>query len=265
MPIRVCVAGATGWTGSQVTRGLLSHPEFKVAAAIARRQTGRDVGEALGLPPSGVAISASLEEAAQAPIDVLIDYTKPDSVKARVLDALGRGIRVVIGTSGLSARDFAEIEEAAQSRGLGVIAAGNFSLTAALAKHFALIAARHLPSWEIIDYSHADKVDAPSGTTRELAEALAEVKANTIAHPIGKTLGYPEARGASIAGTQVHALRLPGYVAGFEAHFGLPQERLVLKHEAGSGADPYVRGTLLAASKVMQTQGLVRGLDRLIL
>src|SRR5438093_11363426 len=94
------------------------------------------------------------------PTDVLIDYTSPDTVNAHILKALAKGVHVVVGTSGLTASDFEEIEQRAQELNLGVIAAGNFSLTAALAKHFALIAAKFLPSWEIIDYASADKIDA---------------------------------------------------------------------------------------------------------
>jgi 4-hydroxy-tetrahydrodipicolinate reductase len=51
---------------------------------------------------------------------------------------------------------------------------------------------------------------------------------------------------------------------GHEPIFGLPEERLSIRHDAGSGAQPYVSGTLLAARKVMQVSGLVRGLDRLL-
>src|SRR2546426_763806 len=94
---------------------------------------------------------------------------------------------------------------------VGVIAAGNFSITAALAKHFALIAAQYLPSWEIIDYASADKIDAPSGTTRELAEALATVAQNQLTVPLEQTHGPRAARGATIDGAQVHSIRLPGY------------------------------------------------------
>jgi 4-hydroxy-tetrahydrodipicolinate reductase len=185
-------------------------------------------------------------------------------VKARALAALEMGIRVVVGTSGLSAADFADIAALAQAKSLGVIAAGNFSITAALAKHFALIAAKHLPSWEIVDYAHAGKIDAPSGTARELAEALAAVKAAKIEHPVEKTVGYKEARGANVAGTQVHSVRLPGFMVAFESIFGLPDERLSIRHDAGAGAGPYVNGTLLAAKKVMDVRGLVRGLDTLL-
>ena len=100
-------------------------------------------------------------------------------VKGRILAALDKGVRVVVGTSGLTASDYADIAQRAEARKLGVIAAGNFSITAALAKHFALIAAHYLPSWEIIDYASAAKIDAPSGTTRELAEELATISQNS--------------------------------------------------------------------------------------
>lgn len=265
MAIRVCVAGVTGWTGSAVARAIVASDEFELTGAIARRQAGRDAGEMLGLPANGVVITAGLTEALTRPADVLVDFTSPDSVKQRTLEALSRGVRVVIGTSGLTTADFAEIERTATENRLGVIAAGNFSLTAALAKHFALLAAKHLPSWEIIDYAHAEKPDAPSGTTRELAEALGEVAENKLAVPVEQTHGPHEARGASIAGTQVHSVRLPGIVLAFETIFGLPNERLTIRHDAGKGAEPYVNGTLLAVRRVMQMVGLVRGLDRLLL
>jgi hypothetical protein len=142
-----------------------------LTGAIARRSVGQDVGVLLGLPKNGVVVVGTLEEALANPPDVLVDYTSPDSVKHRVLEALVRGIRVVIGTSGLTAADYRDIEQMATEKRLGVIAAGNFSLTAALAKYFALIAARHLPSWEIIDYSHAEKPDAPSGNANRWSGA----------------------------------------------------------------------------------------------
>ena len=264
MPIKLCVAGATGWTGSAVTRRILQTPAFQLVGVIARQSAGRDIGAVLGGPNAGVKVAASLADVLPAQPDVLIDYTRPDSVKTRVLDALDHGVRVVIGTSGLTADDYRDIDAHARRQSLGVIAAGNFSITAALAKHFALLAARHLPSWEIIDYAHAGKIDAPSGTTRELAEELAEIAPNQLELPLDQTHGAKEARGATIAGTQVHSVRLHSYVIAFETIFGLPDERLTIRHDAGAGAEPYVAGTLLAAQRVMHTTGLVRGLDRLL-
>jgi len=260
----VCVAGATGWTGSLVARQLIASSEFELTGAVARTQAGQDIGLALGLPEVGLKIVATLDEAIQTPTDVLIDYTKPGVVKGHILAALDKGIRVVVGTSGLATADYAEIEQKALAQQLGVIAAGNFSITAALAKHFALIAARYLPSWELLDYASAGKVDAPSGTVRELAEELGNVAKNQLARPIEETLGLKEARGATIGGSQVHSVRLPSYVIAFETIFGLPNERLTIRHDAGSGADPYVSGTLLATRRVMQLTGLVRGLDRIM-
>jgi 4-hydroxy-tetrahydrodipicolinate reductase len=272
MTIRVCVAGATGWAGAAITRHLLAaststespDTEFTLVSAVARQMAGSDIGEALGLAPAGISITRTVDEALGMPTDVLIDYTRPDVVKAHTLTALERGVRVVIGTSGLTATDYEVLDRTARERGLGVIAAGNFSITAALAKHFALMAAKYVPSWELIDYAHADKVDAPSGTVRELAEELSQVGQPHIGVPIEQTHGVPAARGATIEGTQVHSIRLPGYVIAFEAVFGLPDERLTLRHDAGAGAGPYVAGTLLAAREVLATTGLVRGLDRLL-
>jgi 4-hydroxy-tetrahydrodipicolinate reductase len=264
MTIKVCVAGATGWVGQVLVREIVKSSEFTLSGAIARGSAGVDIGTVLGLEPVGVTVSGTLSAALSMPTDVVVDYTSPGSVKDRTLEALSRGVRVVIGTSGLMASDFHEIDEMARRSGLGVIAAGNFSITAALAKHFALIAARHLHSWEIIDYAHADKPDAPSGTTREIAEELASISQNQIEVPIAQTHGNPQARGATIGGTQVHSVRLPSYVIGFEAIFGLPDERLTIRHDAGSGAKPYVGGTLMAVQKVMTTRGVVRSLNRLL-
>jgi 4-hydroxy-tetrahydrodipicolinate reductase len=262
--LRVCVAGVTGWTGSAVARAILQSEAFALTGAVARRAAGMDAGEAAGMPRAGVPVAATLGEALVAPVDVLIDFTHPESVKARTMEALDRDLRVVIGTSGLSGADFDEIADAATARGLGVIAAGNFSITAALAKHVALLAARYLPAREIVDYASADKPDAPSGTARELAEALAEIRSNHIRYPVAKTIGEVAARGADVAGTQVHSVRLPGYTLGFETLFGLPDERLTIRHDAGPGAGPYVAGALLAAERVMEVSGLVRGLDALL-
>jgi 4-hydroxy-tetrahydrodipicolinate reductase len=63
---------------------------------------------------------------------------------------------------------------------------------------------------------------------------------------------------------QVHALRLPSFILSCEVLFGLPDERLTIRHDAGASAAPYVAGTLLAIRHVVKIQGLVRGLDSLI-
>jgi len=93
MAIRVCVAGATGWAGAAITRQILASTDFVLAGAVARQQAGSDIGAALGLPHSGIRIAGTVTEALQAPTDVLIDYTRPDAVKAHTLAALAAGVR----------------------------------------------------------------------------------------------------------------------------------------------------------------------------
>jgi 4-hydroxy-tetrahydrodipicolinate reductase len=115
-----------------------------------------------------------------------------------------------------------------------------------MAQAAALLAARHLPSWEVIDYADARKPDAPSGTVRELPERLGQVRPPVVERPV-ETTAAPEARGAGVGGTRVHSLRLASFTVSTEVVFGLPDERLSIRHDAGASAAPCVAGTLLAA------------------
>jgi len=266
--IRVVLAGATGWVGRALVAALAKTDDLQLAAAVGRSAAGRDAGEAAGIARNGVAIMASLEEALRTPADVVVDYTKPQAVKAHALAAIAAGRHVVIGTSGLGAADFDEIEAKALASGVGVIAAGNFSITATLLKRFTLEAARYVHDVEIIDYASASKPDTPSGTGRELAEMLSARRQAPTSTPVEKLTGIPATRGAGVKTgahpVQVHSLRLPGFVLSVESVFGAPDERLTIRHDAGSSASPYVAGTLLAIRKVSGIRGLVRGLEGLI-
>jgi 4-hydroxy-tetrahydrodipicolinate reductase len=248
--IRVCVAGITGWTGGPVAAAVGAAPDLELVAGVSR---------------SDAASFASVAEALDTvPADVLVDYTHAAAVKGNVLAALDRGVSVVIGSSGLSASDYDEIDAKAREREVGVIAAGNFSLTAALLVRFAADAARHLEAWEVIDYASASKQDAPSGTARELAERLDSVRAPALGVRLEDVLGAPEARGATVGGTQVHSLRLPSFVVSTEVVFAADGERLSIRHDAGETPAPYVAGTLLAIRAVPGRVGLTRGLDQLL-
>ncbi len=248
--IRVCIAGITGWTGSAVAEGVRGADDLELVSGVARTdpQQFSSVGDALD------AVGA----------DVLVDYTHAGAVEANVRAALERGVGVVVGSSGLSADDYAAIDALARERGVGVIAAGNFSLSAALVLRFATEAARHFDSWEVIDFASAGKQDVPSGTARELAERLDAVRRPALGVPLDAVLGAPEARGATVAGTQVHSLRLPGFVVSTEVVFASGGERLTLRHDAGPTPEPYVAGTLLAIRALPGRVGLTRGLDRLL-
>jgi 4-hydroxy-tetrahydrodipicolinate reductase len=262
--VSVCLAGATGWTGRALVPAIAGAPDLALRSAVSRSAAGRDLGEALGGEPLGVAVHGAVAEALDG-VDVLVDYTHAAVVKGNVMTAVEAGVHVVVGSSGLTAEDFAEIDAAARERSVGVVAAGNFSLTAALAQAAALLAAQHLPQWEILDYASASKPDVPSGTARELAERLAEVRRPALGHPIETLHGPQEARGATVAGTQVHSVRVPSFVVSTEIVFGLPDERLTIRHDAGGTAEPYVAGTLIAIRRAPALLGVWRGLDRLLL
>ena len=262
--LSVCLAGATGWTGRALVRGILDAPDLRLAAAVSRSAAGADLGEALGGDALGVPVHATVAEALDG-VDVLVDYTSATAVRANTLAAVSAGVPVVVGSSGLTAEDFAAIDAAARERGVGVVASGNFSLTAAMAQAAALLAARHLPQWEVIDYASATKPDVPSGTARELAERLGAVRRPAIGHPIADLHGPQEARGATVGGTQIHSVRLPSFVVSTEVVFGLPDERLTIRHDAGGTPEPYVAGTLIAVRRVPGLVGVTRGLDTLLL
>jgi len=264
MTLGVVVAGATGWTGRAVAEAVLQASDLTLRSGVSRSAAGIDLGQAWGGPPNGVPVHATVAEALDE-ADVLVDYTSHAAVRDHVMAAIAREIHVVIGSSGLSGEDFAEIDAAARAAGVGVVAAGNFSLTAALAQAAALLAARFLPDREIVDYASSTKRDSPSGTARELAERLAEVSRPVPEVPLEQTAGHVEARGVTLGGTQVHSLRLPGFTVSTEVVFAAPDERLIIRHDAGTSAAPYVAGTLLAIRAVPRRTGLVRGLDTLLL
>jgi 4-hydroxy-tetrahydrodipicolinate reductase len=254
--IRVCIAGATGWTGRALVPAVVDAPDLALVSAVSRSAAGTEL--------DGVPVHGTVAEALDG-VDVMIDYTSATAVKDNTLAAVHAGVAVVIGTSGLTGRDFEEIDAAARERGVGVVASGNFSLTAAMCQAGALLAARHLPHWEVIDYASATKPDVPSGTARELAERLGEVRPPEIGVPVADLHGPQEARGADVAGTQLHSIRLPSFVVSTEVVFGLPDERLTIRHDAGGTPEPYVAGTLLAVRRVTDLTGVTRGLDTLLL
>jgi len=264
MALRICIAGATGWAGSSLSKAIFNTSDLTIHGAVSRKHAGGLLGNVIDVPGLNVEIKGTVEEALETETDIFFDYTLPDVVKRNVLIAIERGIPVVIGTSGLMESDFVEIDQAALRKNVGVIAAGNFAITTVLLERFAIEAARHLSSWEVLDYASAQKPDAPSGFSRELAFRMSQVKSPEEHYPIEKTIGKKESRGATFYESQIHSIRLPGYVISLEIIFGEAHERLILRHDAGTGAEPYLAGALLAIRKVRQYKGLIRGLERIM-
>lgn len=261
MTIRVCLAGATGWAGAALARGIVQTQDLELVSGVSRQYASKTVGQALGISNQNAPLFASAQEALAVPCDVLVEYTKPDIAKENIRVALQHGAHVVIGTSGLTDQDFTEIDALAQAQQRGVLAVGNFSLAVFVMNKCAEIAARYFPEYEIIDYAHADKKDSPSGTTRELAQRLAHIRAPRVEVPIDETQGPKEARGTAQHGIQVHSVRLPGYVISSEVIFGMLGDRLSIRYDGGPSAAAYVDGALLSIRRVGSFVGLKRGLD----
>jgi 4-hydroxy-tetrahydrodipicolinate reductase len=259
--IRVCLAGATGWAGTALSRGIFNTSDIELVSAVSRSHAGHSLGEVLGIEDLTAPVFSKVEDALKTNPDVFVEYTKPDAARHNVYSALKNGAHVVIGTSGLSNETYQEINAVALEANRGVLAVGNFALTVVLLQKFAEMSAKYIPHWEIIDYADSGKKDVPSGTARELADRLSRVQESQLDVPLDEIEGPIETRGARLHGSQVHSIRLPGYIISIDAIFGMPDQKLILRHESGSSAEPYVNGALLAIREVGKLVGVHRGLD----
>jgi len=262
--IDVCFAGITGWTAPAIVAAIEEADDLTLSAGVSRSAAGQSLAAVTGSGSRGFVYATVAEALESAEADVLVDYTSAAAVRNNVWTSVEAGVPVVVGSSGLTAGDYEELDHLARDRGVGVIAAGNFSVMAAVLRRAAAMAARHLGQWEIIDYASDDKPDVPSGTSAELAETLAQVRTPGLTVALADLHGPVEARGADVAGSRVHSVRLPSFVVTTEVVFGGPGERLIMRHDPGLTPDPYVPGTLLAIRAVAGVVGVRRGLDSLL-
>lgn len=260
--IKVFIAGATGWAGSALSKGVCENKNMELVGALSRKHNGENLSEVLGINYNNIPIFEDIQSALdKTDFDVLIDYTRPEVGKKNIIESLKRGKKVVIGTSGLTNDDIKEIEDVANDNDTSVLAVGNFAISVVLLQKFSEMAAKYMPNYEILDYTHEDKIDSPSGTARELAYRLSNVNKPNIHVSEDELIGEKASRGVALNGVQVHSVRLPGFVISVETIFGLKDEKLTIRHDSGQGAEPYVKGALLAIEKVSSFKGLRRGLD----
>ncbi|MCV0384202.1 MAG: 4-hydroxy-tetrahydrodipicolinate reductase [Erythrobacter sp.] len=178
--------------------------------------------------------------------DVLIDFSSPQALSITLHAAIGAGVPVVIGTTGLTEDNHRAIDEAA--RAVPILQTGNTSLGVTLLAHSVEEAAKRLgPDWdiEIVEMHHRMKVDAPSGTALLLGEAAARGRGIDLADNAesgrdGHTgergrgvIGFAALRGGTVAGE--HSVILAG-----------EEERITLSHHAENRAI-FARGALRAA------------------
>ena len=182
--------------------------------------------------------------------DALVDFSSPAALEGNLHAALGAGIPLVIGTTGLAEAHHTAIDNAA--RVVPILQTGNTSLGVTLLAHLVKEAASRLgPDWdiEIVEMHHRMKVDAPSGTALLLGEAAAEGRGIDLAshtesgrgHEFGEhtgaraegAIGFAALRGGTVAGE--HSVILAG-----------EQERLTLSHSAENRLI-FARGAVKAA------------------
>lgn len=261
--IRVLVVGACGKMGSEVVRAIDGEPDLELVGAVDHSHTGEDIGSiALGRT-NGVLVDNNLERAlAKAEPEVCVDFTRPEGLFSRIQTVLNAGVHPVVGTTGLTQVELADLSELCNRLQKGAIIAPNFAIGALLMMKFAKEAARFFPAVEIIELHHPKKVDAPSGTAIKTAEMILETqtKQQSEATQIESVHGV---RGGELGGVRIHSVRLPGFVAHQEVIFGGSGQVLTIRHDS-MNRESFMPGVILAIRKVRELTGLVYGLDKLI-
>ncbi len=246
MTLRVGVLGARGRMGEQTCRAVDDADEMELTAQLSRDDP--------------------LETLIDAGVDVAVDFTRPGAVLANVEFCVRQGISCVVGTTGFDDDRLSAVHRwVSDVPDVGVLVAPNFSIGAVLMTHFAVQAVRFFESAEIVELHHPAKADAPSGTARRTAQlmALARGEADLPPSPDATTAELDGARGASVDGIRVHAVRLAGLVAHQEVLLGGHGETLTIRHDSLDRAS-FMPGVLLAIREVRQRPGLTVGLEPLL-
>ncbi len=266
--IRVAVCGAAGRMGREVVRAVAEASDLILVGAVDQVEVGHDAGEVAQGKPLGISIQSNLAEVLSTiRPQVLVDFTEPAAALANIQTAFAHGVAPVVGTTGLTEADLAQVALWVRQTGVGAVIAPNFALGAVLMMQFAQQAARYLPDVEIIELHHERKLDAPSGTALLTAGKIAQARTAAglaaLPAPEGAFERTPGARGASAHGVPIHSVRLPGLVAHQEVLFGGPGQVLSIRHDS-TDRRCFMPGVLLAIRKVIGRKDLVVGLENLL-
>ena len=262
-PIRVVVRGAIGRIGREVCRSLRFEHDLKpVGAVVSPRQRERlktliNTAEEF----DQVVVSDNLELVIkQCQPDVMVDFTRASEAMPAVRTAACNKVNQVIGTTGFSSSDIAEMRKLAESNDIGILLVSNFALGAVLMMHLSRIGARYMESSEIIELHHNRKADAPSGTAFSTAGTMVEttIKEDFIPEDTGKI-----SRGERVGGSAIHSIRLPGLMAHQEVVMGTAGQTLSIKHDIYS-PECYVKGVFLAIRQAVVRKGFTNSLDELL-
>jgi 4-hydroxy-tetrahydrodipicolinate reductase len=262
--IKIVIAGPRGRMGKEALQLIHATDHFKLVGAVDRINGGKLIADIEGLPPLDAPIFEDIETCLQkVKTDVLLDLTTPEIGRRHTKIALDYGVRPVVGTTGFSRHDLAELQELAQQKELGVIIAPNFAIGAVLMMKFSQMAAKYFQDVEIIELHHDQKLDAPSGTGIKTAEMIAEVREKKQQGHHDEKEHITGARGADYEGIRLHSVRLPGLIAHQEVLFGGNGQTLTIRHDSYNRAS-FMSGVKLAIETVMKIDLLVYGLENIM-
>ena len=248
--IRVGVVGAAGRMGREVCLAVNADADVDLVAAVDPSHAGQVV--------EGITLAGSLDALTEAGAEVAVEFTRPEVAPANIAWCVEHGLHVVSGTTG-----FEPDPSWAEQRDVGVFVAANFAIGAVMLMGFAEEAVRYLPDVEIIELHHADKPDAPSGTSMATARRVAAAREPGFAPPDAPAELVEGARGADVEGIRVHSVRLPGMVAHQEVILGGLGQTLTIRHDSLSHVS-FMPGVLMAVKAVRSRTGLTVGLDALL-
>ena len=245
-PCRIAVAGASGRMGRMLIEAIRASDDCVLAGALDQASSpavGSDACAFLGYA-SGVAITADLKAGLQN-ADVLIDFTRPEGTLAHMAVCAELGVKAVIGTTGFTDEQKAEI--AAHAKKTAIVFAPNMSVGVNVTLKLLEMAAKALSTGydiEVIEAHHRHKVDAPSGTALKMGEVIAEaigrdLKECAVYERYGhtgerdpSTIGFSTIRGGDIVGD--HTVLFAG-----------TGERIEITHKSSNRAG-YAQGSLRA-------------------
>jgi 4-hydroxy-tetrahydrodipicolinate reductase len=260
--IRVVVHGALGRMGREVIKAVVREPGLMVVGAVEKEvaQKYLPLAETRDLVPFSADLYSLLKDCNA---DVVVDFTNAEASMAAARIALKQKVNVVIGTTGLSEENLAEIAQLSKENNVGAVVAPNFSLGAALLIHLSKFVAKFFDYAEIIEMHHEKKADAPSGTAVATAKAMLQARGKPFIYPEVTKEVLSHTRGGQLDGIAIHSVRAPGFMAAQEVIFSGPGETLSLRHNAMS-RECYLPGVILAIKEVVKRKGLTYGLDALI-
>lgn len=253
--IKVIIAGFLGKMGATAADMVREDDQLELVGLLDPFATMTDV--------DGVPVFTKKEDLAGLAADVWVDFTTPKVAYENTRFALEQGFAPVVGTTGFTTEEIAELTSLSAEKGLGGLIAPNFAIGAVLLMQFAQKAAQYFPNVEILELHHDKKKDAPSGTAIKTAELIAQVRESQVQGAADEEELIAGSRGANYDGFRIHSVRLPGLVAHQEVIFGSQGEGLTLRHDSYDRVS-FMGGVNHAIKAVVTRDQLVYGLEKLL-